>query len=270
MPLIVISGGPCSGKSTRAQPLYEYFKTKSMPVQIITDNNLDRNAVYADNTLEKQARSDLKAETQRLVTKTDLVILDALNYIKGYRYELYCITKLYQTVQCTIYCNTPVHLAREWNVANNRYNESTFDALVQRYEPPEGRNRWDAPLFELTPSDELPLEQIADYLANKRPPPPNKSTVNLPISDTNFLHDVDRVTQDVLDSIVQQSKIAVLGQQFSIPGTTEKITWNQSHSVSDLRRIRQQYLKFIKTHPPSKDSTNVTAMFVQFLNNNLC
>lgn len=82
MPLIIITGGPCSGKSTRAQALYEYFKTKSMPVQIITDNNLDRNTVYAglfkdlfesifiisiflDNTLEKQARSDLKAETQR-------------------------------------------------------------------------------------------------------------------------------------------------------------------------------------------------------------
>ncbi len=79
--------------------------------------------------------------------------------------------------------------------------------------------------------------------------------------------------------------MAVLGQQFSIPGTTEKvrhlhlstlitrflwITWNQNHSVSDLRRIRQQYLKFIKTHPPSKDNTNVTSMFVQFLNNNLC
>ncbi|CAF1197096.1 unnamed protein product [Rotaria sordida] len=270
MPLIVITGGPSSGKSTRAQALYDYFKTKSMPVQIITDNNLDRNTVYIDNTLEKQARSDLKAETQRLVTKTDLIILDALNYIKGYRYELYCITKLYQTVQCTIYCNTPIHLAREWNIANHRYDESIFDALVQRYEPPEGRNRWDAPLFILTPNDELPLEQIADYLANKRPPPPNKSTVNLPISDTNFLHDVDRVTQDVIDSIVQQSKMAVLGQQFSIPGTTEKIDWNQNHSVSDIRRIRQQYLKFIKTHPPSKDNTNVTSMFVQFLNSNLC
>ncbi|CAF1438240.1 unnamed protein product [Rotaria magnacalcarata] len=270
MPLLVITGGPCSGKSTRAQALYDYFKEKSMPVQIITDNNLDRNTVYIDNTLEKQARSDLKAETQRLVTKTDLIILDALNYIKGYRYELYCITKLYQTVQCTIYCNTLVHLAREWNATTHKYDAPVFDALVQRYEPPEGRNRWDAPLFEVTPDDPLPLEQIADYLANKRPPPPNKSTVNLPMSDTNFLHDVDRVTQDVIDSIVQQSKMAVFGQQFSIPGTTEKITWNQTHSVSDLRRIRQQYLKFIKTHPPSKDNTNVTTMFVQFLNNNLC
>jgi len=67
----------------------------------------------------------------------------------------------------------------------------SFDALIQRYEPPEGRNRWDAPLFELTPNDELPLEQIADYLANKRPPPPNKSTVNVSLninySDINNL-----------------------------------------------------------------------------------
>ena len=55
----------------------------------------------------------------------------------------------------------------------------SFDALVQRFEPPEARHRWDAPLFELTPTDELPIEQIADYLANKRPPPPNKSTVNV-------------------------------------------------------------------------------------------
>ena len=55
----------------------------------------------------------------------------------------------------------------------------SFDALVQRFEPPEGRHRWDAPLFELTPTDDLPLEQIADHLANKRAPPPNKSTVNV-------------------------------------------------------------------------------------------
>jgi len=55
----------------------------------------------------------------------------------------------------------------------------SFDALYQRYEPPEGRNRWDAPLFEINPQEQLPLEQIADYLANKRPPPPNKSTVNV-------------------------------------------------------------------------------------------
>lgn len=79
--------------------------------------------------------------------------------------------------------------------------------------------------------------------------------------------------------------MAVLGQQFSISGTTEKvkspnlriaidlvfqIDWNQNHSVSDLRRIRQQFLKFIKTHPPSKDNANLTSMFVQFLNSNLC
>jgi protein KTI12 len=63
----------------------------------------------------------------------------------------------------------------------------SFDALVQRYEPPIGQNRWDAPLFELKPEDELPLEQIADYLANKRPPPPNKSTVNVSLNINHVL-----------------------------------------------------------------------------------
>ena len=67
----------------------------------------------------------------------------------------------------------------------------SFDALVQRYEPPEGRNRWDAPLFELTPDAELPLEQIADYLANKRPPPPNKSTVNVSPQINSFDENID-------------------------------------------------------------------------------
>lgn len=63
---------------------------------------------------------------------------------------------------------------------------------MQRYEPPEGRNRWDAPLFEITPEDQLPLEQIADYLANKRPPPPNKSTVNVncSLNENSMLVDI--------------------------------------------------------------------------------
>lgn len=244
-----------------------------------------------------------------------------------------------------IFCDTPVETARQWNKVNERYEESmcetlrketfckvsrfsiSFSALVQRYEAPDGKNRWDAPLFRINPDDSLPLEEIGDYFANKRPAPPNKSTINvpkidrtkfsfshrcfffrlkLPISDTNLLHDIDQITQDVINvkknppskferisflfqSIVEQSKMAMLGQELSICGTNEKVrdflfvefrnenehlrfqfVWNKNHSLSELRRIRQQYLKFIKTHPPSKESTNMTSMFVQFLNNNLC
>ncbi|CAF0741072.1 unnamed protein product [Didymodactylos carnosus] len=232
---------------------------------------------------EKQARSDLKAETQRLVSKTDVLILDALNYIKvttitSKEISTFCVIYYFKArrIFYKIYCNTSVDLARQWNNqrqlenSSEAYAEPIFDALTQRFEPPDGKNRWDSPLFEITPEMNLPCEQIIDFLLNKRPPPPNKSTVNLPISDTNFLYDVDKLTQDAIDSIVQQSKMAVIGQEFSVPLTNEKIIWNHSHSASDLRRIRQQYLKFIKTHPPSKETaTNITTMFVQFLNNNL-
>ena len=40
------------------------------------------------------------------MSKEDIVILDSLNYIKGYRYELFCIIKLCQTTQCVVSLKT--------------------------------------------------------------------------------------------------------------------------------------------------------------------
>ncbi|MEQ2172197.1 kti12, chromatin associated, partial [Goodea atripinnis] len=36
------------------------------------------------------------------VNKDNIVILDSLNYIKGYRYELFCLTKHAQTPHCLV------------------------------------------------------------------------------------------------------------------------------------------------------------------------
>jgi len=47
-------------------------------------------------------RGRIKSEVQNLMSKEDVVILDFSNYIKGFRYELYCISKLYQTPQCVV------------------------------------------------------------------------------------------------------------------------------------------------------------------------
>ena len=38
---------------------------------------------------EKDLRGLLRSEVDRLLTKDNLVILDSLNYIKGFRYELH-------------------------------------------------------------------------------------------------------------------------------------------------------------------------------------
>ena len=53
-----------------------------------------------------------------------------------------------------------------------------------RYEAPEGRNRWDSPLFTIQPEDILPFQEIEAALYNRKAPTPNQSTQSVLILDT--------------------------------------------------------------------------------------
>ena len=52
--------------------------------------NIDKRAGYSSSLDEKHTRSALKAVVTNKLTGACCVIVDSLNYIKGYRYELYC------------------------------------------------------------------------------------------------------------------------------------------------------------------------------------
>lgn len=99
--------------------------------------------------------------------------------LSGYRYELYCSTKSNKTTQCTLHIDTSSEKAWGQNMKREetcQYSQEIFDALVMRYETPDGRNRWDAPLFTIQPEDELPFESIAAALYERKAPTPNQST----------------------------------------------------------------------------------------------
>lgn len=99
MPLIVITGIPCSGKSSVTKAIKEHLETQSKKVLVVSEDEIlerngdDRNVTLSDSIKEKTLRSELKGQVLRHLTKDTVVILDALNYIKGYRYELYCASK---------------------------------------------------------------------------------------------------------------------------------------------------------------------------------
>jgi len=57
---------------------------------------------YTDNFREKNTRSSIKAAVERFLTRDVVVICDSLNYIKGYRYELYCIARALRTTHCVV------------------------------------------------------------------------------------------------------------------------------------------------------------------------
>ncbi|XP_019127828.1 protein KTI12 homolog [Larimichthys crocea] len=274
MPLIVMCGYPCSGKTRRAEELKEYFEQNTdRKVHIVGDGGLDvdRNTVYADSQKEKNVRSSLKAEVERKVNKDHVVILDSLNYIKGYRYELFCLIKHAQTPHCLVYCLTSDDESSTWNTnrdAAEQYTKDIFDALVLRFEAPDSRNRWDNPLFTILKDDTLPYEAISDALFKRKAPPANQSTQSQPLSSANFLYELDKITQEVLMAVFNAQKTSVPGDLISVPGATEKIKLTRNVNMAELRKLRRQFISYTKMHP-TENSGQISNMFVQYLNKSL-
>ena len=92
MPLLIICGQACGGKSGLANRLVTHFTKENTPedtVHLISDESFyscsgkDRNTVYGSSGLEKQMRGQFKDEVTRVLSANKMVILDAQNYIKG-------------------------------------------------------------------------------------------------------------------------------------------------------------------------------------------
>ena len=274
MPLVVMCGLPCSGKTQRVEELVGFLRSNcEEEVQIIADDfsNRDKNTCYALSGEEKMARGTLKSSVERYLSQERIVILDSLNYIKGFRYELFCVSKHVKTPHCIVQCGTPAETAKEWNtlrVDNDRYSDQVFDSLVARFEPPDSRNRWDHPLFVVYPEDSLPCQDILDTLLNRKPPPPNQSTQSQPLSSASFLHELDRKTQEVIGSILDAQKSGIAGDNIAVPGTLERLQLSRGITMAELRKLRRQFISYTKLHPV-EDHNKIPTLFVQYLNSAL-
>lgn len=58
--------------------------------------------ISSDSHSEKPARGALFTAVQRALALDKIVILDSLNYIKGFRYQLYCAARESKVRICTV------------------------------------------------------------------------------------------------------------------------------------------------------------------------
>ncbi|KAL2018897.1 hypothetical protein VTK56DRAFT_10264 [Thermocarpiscus australiensis] len=234
MPLIIITGLPTSGKTTRAKQLHAYLASRisssssssaadpssSSPpapkyrLHLISDatQSIPRSVydlspaalpphVRSANASEKDARAAVYGAVRRALSPRDIVVLDGLNYIKGWRYQLFCEAKNARTPSVVLQVGCPVERARAVNegrlLARQRrregreaegsgerrdegqkaggeeeeeeeeepYEPSNWENLVFRYEEPNPMTRWDSPLFTLVwEDDEAQAREVFDKI----------------------------------------------------------------------------------------------------------
>ncbi|KAI9847333.1 MAG: hypothetical protein M1838_000942 [Thelocarpon superellum] len=310
MPLLLLSGYPSSGKTYRATQLQDFFTTKiakdphvaHLTVHLLSDRSLGLSReIYRDARAEKDGRATEYSAIKRALTKDTIVIADGLNYIKGFRYQLYCEAKAMSTPSCVVHIGTPVATAR---VTNQRlladtyheggYPEDVFENLVFRYEEPNGMTRWDSPLFTVLYDDPAPpCEEIWEALVgsegNSKAVKPNQATVLVscfvkgplkgeaahslyfslqkPATDSNHLYELDRLTQEILTSIIsyQSDHPGEDGGEVRVPDVDAVIALPPSHmSLPQLQRMRRQFITMNRQHVPEK--SRITPLFVDYLN----
>ncbi|OWR43413.1 KTI12 protein [Danaus plexippus plexippus] len=292
MPLIIICGTPVSGKTSRARQLKEFFENKhKKQVEIVSEDEAikklgyERNSMYLDSQKEKRIRGYLKSEVIRLIGKDGVVILDGSNYIKGFRYELYCASKASKSTQCTMYTIRNHQEAWESNLlrinentdskesdqTSEPYTEEVFNAITKlRFEEPNSNNRWDSPLFTAQLSDELNLDEVYSVLFEKKPPPPNMSTQNPPLCSANFLYEIDKVTQEISKQILDSKQLNLDVVKFpDYPGCVLEVDFIQNINQQRLLRLRRQFLTFAKMSHSNDNAHNIGRYYIQYLNKTL-
>jgi protein KTI12 len=299
MALVIICGQPCSGKSTAALCLAEALKSLESPpkVRIIdeTSFHLDRNQTYTDMIAEKNLRGVLRSEVDRSLSKDSIIIVDSLNSIKGYRYELWCLARAAGIRHCVLFSDVEDSNCRKWNQERIEkdepsYSERIFEDLVRRFEKPDNRNRWDSPLFELYPfrdgidQSSNAIRDAVSYLTKTvdsktrdvRVLQPTIATQSARFSEANSLYEMDRATQEVTNAIMEAQSLAMGGtvNGVTISDGLPVVSITRSVGLPELRRLRRTFIKLtgqssLSGPPPPSDAHSAKRMFIDYLNREL-
>ncbi|EPZ32514.1 chromatin associated protein KTI12 [Rozella allomycis CSF55] len=286
MPLVIITGFPKSGKTKRAEQLKKWVlenKGKFVwgqnldKVVLLNEEFLNINKdLYNNSNDEKKVRGALVGAVERYLNKKTLVICDSMNYIKGIRYQMYCIARSIGTLQCVVHICTSSENCSKFNSIDNTYDNETLKNLISRYEEPNEFNRWDKPLFNVQVDDlDIPCEKIMKCLFEKEAPLPNLSTIS--VSSIFFIEkkpamdnvkNIDQTIQKATKTVLERLKDDPLIQKIDIENASIPVLLNGNRvTLIEMKRHQHQFMK-LYNHLLTSNMDDQTALnsFVEYLN----
>ena len=201
---------------------------------------------------------------KRNLSKNTIVILDNMSYIKGFRYQLYCEAKALETNSCVVYLGTSADQCRDWNSAReDGWPQDLLEALMFRFEEPNGMNRWDSPLFIVTPEDELPVDSIWNYLALHKPIKPTPATSIKPQAPASYLSQLNEVTTKVVRELLDLHR-DMPGSQVTVGST--KLTLPLALTAAEMNRMKRNFIQLNKSASISMDK--IEPFFLEYVESN--
>lgn len=219
---------------------------------------------------EKKSRAIFMAAVERSISKESVVIADALNYIKGYRYQLYCLARSAATPHCVLYCVGSEEMAASWNASRpttDQYPPSLHADLTSRFEEPNNATKWDSPLFSVGQDEEqMPLAEMAAVLLKAQVvrPPSMATTPVRSLPGQEYISHLNSITNETVSAIQAQmnavgpSRIAIVDGQ-----STLLLELKRPVNFGELQRLRRQFVHMNRLHPI--DLSSIKRSFIEYL-----
>ena len=200
-----------------------------------------------------------------------------MNYIKGFRYQLYCQARAAGTPSLALHCEAREDCCRAWNEAraeqHRKYPQDQLEDLFLRFEAPNNQTKWDSPLFTIITEGASPA-QLNEFFASLLPVltsapsrPPSAATQSLtPEVAASSSQILDSQTQQLIEQVLQAQQSGLSTVRFSESERT--IALHRPVSIAQLSRIRRQFLQLHRLHPIS-DSGRIRDLFIEYLSSNL-
>lgn len=169
----------------------------------------------------------------------------------------------------------------KWNnERENKYDEKILNEIINRFEYPNVNNRWDSPLFVVSPDNnktrlcepaplptiDINYDDLDNALLHAKAPKPNVATKNAPIIDSDFMKNLEEITKRINHTIISEMLVKGEGDVITIPNTKYKIIIQRKVSSVILQKWRKQFLLKCKDQGKMND---ISSSYVDFINTQL-